>query len=100
MLGEHVVERAIHDGEVRRRKVSLAPKRGISGSEHQCVLLAQRKIHCRSQPQDHLAAGLGSARLDKAQVPLRGAGGEREIELRKAAPSAPVLQEPTERAAI
>jgi len=33
-------------------------------------------------------------------VPLRGAGGERKIELRKAAPSAPLLQQATERAAV
>src|ERR1700719_4929915 len=39
MLGEHVVERAVHDRKVRRRKVPLAPNGGISGCEHQCVLL-------------------------------------------------------------
>jgi hypothetical protein len=100
MLGEHVVERAVHDRKVRRRKVPLAPNGGISGCEHQCVLLTQRKLHCCGQPQDHLAARLSSARLDKAQVPLRGAGGEREIKLRKAAPAAPVFQEPTERAPV
>jgi hypothetical protein len=33
-------------------------------------------------------------------VPLRGAGGESEIELRKAAPSTPVFKEATERAAV
>jgi hypothetical protein len=57
-------------------------------------------MHRRRQPQDHLSAGLGSARLDKAQMSLGGAGGESEVELRETAPAAPVFQEPTKQAAV
>src|SRR6516225_12312935 len=40
MLREHEIKRAVDDCQVRRRKVSLTPKRRISGREHQRVLLA------------------------------------------------------------
>src|SRR5215471_21683076 len=42
VLGEHVVEGAVYDGEIRRGKVSLAPNRGISRRQHQ-----RRKIISR-----------------------------------------------------
>ena len=40
MLGEHILKRLVHDCELGRRQIALAPSRRVTGGEQQHILLA------------------------------------------------------------
>ena len=92
LLGQHVVQRAVHLGELRRGEITLAPGRRKTGREEERVVLAQREIEHRGEPQDHLPARAGAPGLEKAEMTLGGPGGASQIELREAATLAPPAQ--------
>ena len=92
LLRQHVVERAADLRQFRIAEIALAPHRRKAGREHQGVLLAQRHIEHGAKAQHHLAARLGPAGLEEAQVPLRDLGGTAERKLRQAAMRAPPFQ--------
>jgi hypothetical protein len=92
LLGQHVIEGAVDDGELRRAQRALAPHRRKPGGQQQRILLAQRKIERRRQPQHHLAARRRAPHLQEAQVPLRHLRGVGERQLRQAPPLPPPAQ--------
>lgn len=100
MLAEHMVEGFIDHHQIGCRKVALTPNRRVAGREQQGILLTQWDTHCLRYTQDHVAARRGAARLDKAQMTLGCAGGERQVKLRQATPVPPHFQQPAERAPI
>ncbi len=89
LLAQHVVERAADRRQRLGAEIGLTPGRRVTRSQQQLVGLAQRHVERRRQAQDHLAAGLGAAELEEAQMTLRAVGRRREPELRKAASLAP-----------
>src|SRR5262249_25052977 len=68
------------------------PHRRKARREQQGVLLAQRHVERRGEPQDHVAAGRRAAQFEKAEMPLRDVGAEREVELGEAAALAPTAE--------
>nr|BFE85053.1 hypothetical protein GCM10020093_076540 [Planobispora longispora] len=54
---------------------------GVAGREQKLVALPERQPHRLAQPYDYAPAGTGTAVLDEAEVALRGARAEGEVEL-------------------
>lgn len=84
-----MVERVADRGEAVGAEIRLTPCRRVSGRQQQLVGLTQRQVEGRRQAEHHLAAGLGAAKLEEAQVTLGALSRRREAELGEATPLAP-----------
>ncbi|MCY1507587.1 hypothetical protein D9M68_418680 [compost metagenome] len=81
--------------QCRIGQVALGEQRRIAGRRQQTVAFAQGDFQLLGKMQQHLAAGMGAAGLDEAQVArgnLRVAG---QVELAEAASLAPLAQQDT-----
>ena len=73
--------------------VGLRKLVGEAGGMQELVLFAQRHTERRSEAQHHLAARLGAAGLEEAQVSRRHIGRKRQLELTQPMAVAPVLEQ-------
>ena len=92
LLGEDVVDRLAHLGELRRIEIGLAPHRREARRDQQRIVLAQRNVERGREPQDHVAARRGAAELEEAEMALRNLRATGKLELRPAAAMAPVTK--------
>ena len=83
LLRQHVVERSADRGKCLRIEPGLLPCRRITGGQHQLIRLTQRNVQCGGQAQHHLAAGLGPAEFEEADMALRAIGRHRQLQLRQ-----------------
>jgi hypothetical protein len=81
LLAQDEVERPAHGGHRGGVEPGAAVDGSIARRDQQVVALAQRHVQRAGQPQHHRAAGLGSSRLDEAQMTRGDAGLDREAEL-------------------
>ena len=93
LLTQHESERLLHLGHLGRVQPRLAIDRRIAGRGEQVVATAQGYLEHSGQEQNHLAARLRAAGLEKAQVPRRDLRLERQAELAHPPPLAPLLEE-------
>ena len=96
LLAHHEVERAPHVGHLGRLEAGLPVHRRVAGGGQQVVAAARRDLEHAAQQQHHVAARLGAARLDEAQVPRGDLGVHRQGELAQAPALAPLLEQPAE----
>jgi Luciferase-like monooxygenase len=74
-------ERRHHRSQVCAVQRGFRVGRRVAGGEQQFVALAQRQAKRLGEPDDHAATWRRTTALDEAQVPLGGAGLDRELEL-------------------
>jgi hypothetical protein len=87
--GERVPHR-LHLGLVQGE---LLERGRVAGRRQEPVALAQGHLQAGRQVQDHVGAGTGAARLDKAQVAGGDPREQRQVELAEAPAAAPVAQQ-------
>ncbi|GAA0395109.1 hypothetical protein Acor_64820 [Acrocarpospora corrugata] len=63
----------------------LRVDRGVAGREQEIVALPQREFHRLAEPYNHGAAGSGAAAFHEAEVALRRARAQGEVELAETA---------------
>src|ERR1700730_9015843 len=78
---EDKLEHAAHVSHLVRRQRRLAKDMGEAGGFKQAIALAKGQVEHLAQSKHRLAAGLGSARFDKAHMSygVSGAGGQLEL---------------------
>ncbi len=97
--GEGLVVGQHHaDGEEDATHLRVVEGPGVEGGSEAAgdeprVAFAQRDVERFADLEDHLAAGMGPAGFEKADVALRDAGGEGEIELGEAPFLAPGFEQ-------
>ena len=94
MAGEDRVERVTDSAHLIGIQRRLGVERGVAGGNEQGVLLPERDLEVLRQRQDHLAAWLRPAGLEKAEVARGDIRLESEIELAHPAPVSPLAQQP------
>ena len=93
VAGEDLLQRGAHGRHLLGVERRLAVRGRVARGQQQRVALAQRHVEVLGEVQHQLAARLGAARLDEAEV-ARGHGGvERHVELAQPAAAAPVAQQ-------
>ena len=97
MLPQHALERHRDLPQGGRVEAIGGVDRREAGREQQDIALAKRHIERLGEVEHHLPARPAAAALDEADVPLRHAGVQGEVELRLAAPVAPPAQHPPRR---
>ena len=90
VAGQHQVDGGAGCGECRVLEGTLAEDRRIARCYQQYVSLAQGYVELLGEMQQHLAARLRPASLEKRQMPGRYVGFQSEIELTPAATQAPL----------
>jgi hypothetical protein len=93
LLRQHAIEDRADGPREPVIDVQLLEGVGEAGRVEEGVLIAQRHRERRREAEDHLAARLGAAGLEEADVARRDVGGEREVELAETAAGAPVLDQ-------
>jgi hypothetical protein len=93
LLPEHEAERPPHLGHLRRVQGRLPIDRGVSGDGQQLVAAAERDLEHAGQEQHHLAARLGAAGLEEAEMPRRDPRRGGQPELAHGAPLAPLPEQ-------
>jgi diguanylate cyclase (GGDEF)-like protein/PAS domain S-box-containing protein len=94
---QETVERTAHGLHRLRAERPLGVGRRVPRGEQQSVALTERHLQRLREAHDGLAAGLGTSRLDEAQVPRGDARLQRELELAERAARAPLAQQGPER---
>src|SRR6202012_517714 len=90
MLLKHPVDRLGHDRHLLGIHALLAVERSGSRGKQQNIPLAERNVQSIGHNRKKIAAGSASSALHKAEMTLRDACIEREIELAFAALLSPV----------
>src|SRR5271168_1078307 len=98
MCPQYRVHRDAHGGERRVLQPVFGIKRREPRREQQRVALSQRNFQLLGEQHHHIPARLRLAAFDEADVALRYARVEREIELTAPAPLPPLAQLRADRA--
>ena len=94
---QHQLDRGAAGGQRRVVEAALGEHRREAGGGEPAVALAQRHVEPIGEAQHHLAARLGAAGLEIAEVAGRDLGLAGEVELAEAAAQAPVAQQRADR---
>jgi hypothetical protein len=86
---EHERGGVVNGAQVGSFEVGLSEGRSESSGQEESVLFAQRESESMGETQDHVAAGLGAAGLDEAQVARGDVGVDGELELAEAERATP-----------
>ena len=96
LLAKHEAEGLLHLRHLGRVQPGLAVDRRIAGRGEEIVAATQGHLEYAGQQQDHLAAWLRAAGLEKAQVPRGDLSVEGKAELAHAPSLTPLLDQPAD----
>jgi hypothetical protein len=91
--GQHALDRAVGGLHGRVGERPFRKHRRVARGQEHGVALAQRHVQPFGQPQQHVAAGLGAAGLQEAQMARGNLGFAGQIELAHPAALPPLPQQ-------